>query len=148
MSSYFRKDPTAESMASAKIKNEKAEQNESAILKSTEELELDIFRFVRKVSTEEKKFPDNLDRLMLRELNHGTYLRIHHLKCLLTDDQMRKEKGQGSYVVGSFLASVEHAVNHELERKEVRGLGTVINVLIIKYHVEKVKTELKMPNNA
>ena len=73
-------------------------------------------------------------------------MRAHHVRSVKSDDAFKSESGKVSYCVGKFMASAEALVKHELGRKEVDGrLGTLINMLIIQCHCEKVKTELKVP---
>ena len=71
-------------------------------------------------------------RDILKELEHGTVLRAHHVRSVMSDDAFKSESGKVSHCVGKNMASVEASVKHKLGRKEADGrLGTLINVLII-----------------
>ena len=130
-------------MAPKELKEMKAEEKVSAMGDALGGYEAEIYMFVEEKLKEMKVAVSHRD--ILKELEHGMELRAHHVRAVKSDDAFKSDSGKVKYYVGKCMASVESLVKHELGRREVDGrLGTLINLLIIQYHCEKVKTELKV----
>ena len=87
-------------MAPKELKEMKAAEKISAMGDARGDYEAEIYMCVEEKLKEMKVAVSHRD--VLKQLEHGTVLRAHHVRAVMSDDAFKSESGKFSYYVGKF----------------------------------------------